>query len=461
VSVRARALALLIVVPGAGAALGLALGPSPVVALLALVWAVFLLQVFSGRSARALVRYGRVRRALIQSGGREGARRTIPVPRRSEGAPRVAWCHDGWAHADGHLLGLDLLDARYDVTAFGTESRARGEPPVTLELLPAVHHDDGITLEGLEELLRPFDVVWAGGSYEGTTLQALDARASGGPAVVCYEVENVVANYGHVRHPIRERAVREVDHFCAISGAAAAVLELDGVEPERISVVPPVVETPAYSDAERADLRAEGRRRWQLAPDDVVFLFMGRAVWEKGLHTIAAAAAEVARRDEGGRVRWLIAGGGDYLGELERIVERYGAADALRIAGPVVGHDRHLAYAASDALVVPSLPTPRWLEQFGRVIPEGFAFGLPAIGSASGAIPEVIGDAGIVVPPADHLALADAVVRLAGPGLRTKLSARARERLAAEYAKERFVERIAEALEAALAQRAPARSARS
>jgi glycosyltransferase involved in cell wall biosynthesis len=457
VSVRARALALLIAVPALAAALALAFGPWPVVVLLALVWLVFLLQAFSGRSAWALVRYGRLRQGLIEPGGARaaGERRTIEVPSRApDGAPRLAWCHDGWAHADGHLLGLDLLDARYAVTAFGTESRSRGEPPVTLELLPAVNHDGGITLTGLEDMLRPFDAVWAGGSYEGTTLQALDARAAGGPAVVSYEVENLVANYGHVRHPIRERAVREVDHFCAISEAAAAVLELDGVEPERISIVPPVVETPSYSDAQRAELRDEARRRWGLEADDVVFLFMGRAVWEKGLHTIASAAAEVARRPDGGRVRWLIAGGGDYLPELERIVARYGAEGAVRVTGPVEGRDRHLAYAASDALLVPSLPTPRWIEQFGRVIPEGFAFDLPAIGSASGAIPEVIGDAGIVVAPADHLALAGAVMRLADPAERAELSARASQRSGAEYSIERFAERLADAIERALAHRA-------
>jgi glycosyltransferase involved in cell wall biosynthesis len=456
VSVRARALALLVAVPAVGAALGLALGPWPLVLVLAAVWALFLLQAFSGRSAWALLRYGRVRRALIEGGGRDGARRTIAVPRRSEGAPTLAWCHDGWAHADGHLVGLDLLDARYDVTAFGTESRARGAPPVTLELLPAVRHQDGIMLEGLEELLRPFDVAWAGGSYEGTTLQALDARARGGPAVVSYEVENIVANYGHVSHPIRERAVREVDHFCAISTAAKAVLELDGVEPERISVVPPVVETPAYGAAERAAMRTEGRRRWELAADDVVFLFMGRAVWEKGLHTIAAAAATLARRGEGGAVRWLIAGEGDYLPEFERIVAGYGVGEAVRVAGPVAGRERHLAYAAADALLVPSLPTPRWLEQFGRVIPEGFAFGLPVIGSASGAIPEVVGDAGIVVPPGDHLALADAVARLTDPALRDELSQRARRRLEAEYSVTRYVELIAEAVEQARRRRGAA-----
>jgi starch synthase len=450
---RIGALALALVVPIVAALASLTV-PWVIAILATIVWWLFLLQAFSGRSAGAYVRYGRLRYGLLTARRRpQGERRTIAVQRRSPGARTLAWSHDGWAHADGHLLGLDQLDRMFDVTAFGTQSRARGTPPVTLELLPARPYHDGITLVGLTESLRPFDAVWAGGSYDGTTLQALDARRGGGPAVICYEVENIAANYGHLRHPIRERAVREVDHFCAISEAARAVLQLDGVEPERISVVPPVVETPSYSAAARAELRAAGRERWHLAADDVVLLFMGRAVWEKGLHTIAAAAATVAQDPQLQRVRWLIAGEGDYLDEARRIAEHYGAASAMRFVGSVVGDDRHTAYASADVLLLPSLPSRRWLEQFGRVIPEGFAFGLPVVGSASGAIPEVVGDAGIIVPPGGHLELARAVAQLCDAERREELSARALSRLE-HYSVERFVERISAAVEHALRHRA-------
>lgn len=450
---RAGALTLAVIVPAAAVAASLA-APWALVLLVTGVWWLFLLQAFSGRSAGVLLRYARLRYALLTGRrGTKGAAGTIAVARRSPGARTLAWSHDGWAHADGHLLGLDQLDAVYDVTAFGTKSRARGTPPVTLELLPARPYHDGITLAGLTERLHDFDAVWVGGSYDGTTLQALDARRGGGPAVICYEVENVVANYGHLRHPIRARAVAEVDHFCAISEAARAVLELDGVEPERISIVPPVVEIAEYSATELAALRAAGRERWKLTADDVVLLFMGRAVWEKGLHTIAAAAATVARDPRLKRVRWLVAGEGDYLAEAKRIAVHYGAGPSMRFVGPVHGDDRHTAYASADALLLPSLPTPRWLEQFGRVIPEAFAFGLPVVGSASGAIPEVIGDAGIIVAPGGHLELARAVAELDDDQRRAELSARARARVE-QYSVERFVERISLAVEQGLRRRA-------
>jgi glycosyltransferase involved in cell wall biosynthesis len=63
-------------------------------------------------------------------------------------------------------------------------------------------------------------------------------------------------------------------------------------------------------------------------------------------------------------------------------------------------------------LVGPSLTTPRWKEQFGRMLVEAMACGVPVIGSTSGEIPDVIGDAGIVVPEGDSVALRTAIARL-------------------------------------------------
>ena len=57
---------------------------------------------------------------------------------------------------------------------------------------------------------------------------------------------------------------------------------------------------------------------------------------------------------------------------------------------------RHLR--ALDALVLPSESTPLWKEQFGHVLIEAMACGVPVVGSDSGAIPEVIGEAGLLFP---------------------------------------------------------------
>ena len=58
-----------------------------------------------------------------------------------------------------------------------------------------------------------------------------------------------------------------------------------------------------------------------------------------------------------------------------------------------------------DVLAVPSLPMPGWIEQFGRVVVEAQASGVPVVASASGALPDVVGHAGLLVPPDDPAAL--------------------------------------------------------
>ncbi len=75
-------------------------------------------------------------------------------------------------------------------------------------------------------------------------------------------------------------------------------------------------------------------------------------------------------------------------------------------------------YPTFDVLAVPSVPVPGWLEQFGRVVVEGQASGVPAVASASGALPDVVGEAGLLVPPGDPAALAAALARILDePGL--------------------------------------------
>ena len=65
-----------------------------------------------------------------------------------------------------------------------------------------------------------------------------------------------------------------------------------------------------------------------------------------------------------------------------------------------------------NVLVLPSQTTPRWKEQFGRVLIEAGACGIPVVGSNSGAIPEVIGDAGLVFPEGDSESLANCLLQL-------------------------------------------------
>ena len=96
-------------------------------------------------------------------------------------------------------------------------------------------------------------------------------------------------------------------------------------------------------------------------------------------------------------------------------------------------------YNTLDALVVPSRTLPHWKEQFGRVLVEAMACGVPVVGSNSGEIPYVIGDAGLVFPEDDAEALAGILWQLASdPQLRAELRQRGRARVLTHYTQQRI-----------------------
>jgi glycosyltransferase involved in cell wall biosynthesis len=112
-----------------------------------------------------------------------------------------------------------------------------------------------------------------------------------------------------------------------------------------------------------------------------------------------------------------------------------------------------------DILVLPSVTIPPLhREQFGRVLVEAMAAGVPVIGSNSGAIPEVIADAGLVVAERDPLALAAAIDQLLrDPTLRHRLAERGRQRVRSRFAWAVVAEQTAALFRSAVVHRRRAR----
>ena len=151
-------------------------------------------------------------------------------------------------------------------------------------------------------------------------------------------------------------------------------------------------------------------RRAELGLSGVVIGFVGRLVPEKGVRDLLAALTLLAdRRVTGCSVCFV--GGGPLAHELERAGREGVLAGRVRLVGPVVHDDAPRQYQLFDVLALPSRTTPRWREQFGRVLVEAAATGLPLVGSDSGEIPHVLSSlAGTaVVPEGDVTALADAL----------------------------------------------------
>lgn len=134
--------------------------------------------------------------------------------------------------------------------------------------------------------------------------------------------------------------------------------------------------------------------------------YSGRLESYKGVDVLLRAVAQMPEST------LELAGDGPSRATLERLGAELGLGDRVRFRGHL-GAGLPDFYKELDVLVVPSVPTPGWLEQFGRVVVEAMASGVPVIASRSGALPEVVGKAGLLVPPGDPAAIASALVELA------------------------------------------------
>jgi glycosyltransferase involved in cell wall biosynthesis/GT2 family glycosyltransferase len=135
--------------------------------------------------------------------------------------------------------------------------------------------------------------------------------------------------------------------------------------------------------------------------------YVGRLEDHKGVDVLVDAMAT------GPSWRLEIIGGGPAETALRDRVERLGLGDRVRFTGHVGADGLPAAYRSFDVLVVPSVDTDSWSEQFCRVAVEAMASGVPVVASRAGAIPEVVADAGLLVDQRDPAALAAALGSLA------------------------------------------------
>lgn len=164
--------------------------------------------------------------------------------------------------------------------------------------------------------------------------------------------------------------------------------------------------------------------------------YAGRLVSEKGIQVLIRAVAGLS-----GEWQLKILGSGPLADSLPELARELNIADRVKFAPWTASDQMPQFYNSLDILVVPSLTRPNWKEQFGRVLMEAMACGVPVVGSASGEIPNVIGDAGMLVPENDPFALADTLAQLiANPSLRQSLAVKGRARALAHYSQQRVVD---------------------
>ncbi|MEI6501437.1 MAG: glycosyltransferase family 4 protein [Armatimonadota bacterium] len=172
--------------------------------------------------------------------------------------------------------------------------------------------------------------------------------------------------------------------------------------------------------------------------------FAGRLIPEKGVADLIEGVALVQKTVP---AQLAVVGTGSEAATLSKL------AGASLQPGSFVSWDRlppeDMAewYQNLDLLVLPSRTTPQWKEQFGRVMGEALACGVPVIGSSSGFIPEFLDltGGGLTYPEGDVPALAEVILRLAAEApLRRELAQKGREGVVREFGLPAVAEKIAQ-----------------
>ena len=224
-------------------------------------------------------------------------------------------------------------------------------------------------------------------------------------------------------HRRAERAVlARADHGIAFTPDAVEIYRRHGFA--EMTHVPPAVDTELFFPSE------SHTERESLGLTEFTIGYAGRLVREKGVDDLLHASA-LCRFDH----QLLIVGEGPERASLGALAAKLGISERIVWAG---SHSRRRVAAlinAMDVLVLPSRTGKFWKEQFGRVLIEAMACRVPVVGSSSGAIPAVIGNAGAVVEEGNRHALAAAVARLYDDrSLREDLAARGLQRARQRHA---------------------------
>lgn len=203
---------------------------------------------------------------------------------------------------------------------------------------------------------------------------------------------------------MQKRVSRTIPHIITVSGCARTDICREFKLPEhRFSIIPNGINTDLFYPIN--EINRESNRIMVTNSADTPL---------KGLPYLLLAIAEISKRRE---IHLVVIGKPKKNSTVERLVRSLDIGHLVTFTGRISHEDFVREYARATMAVVPSI-----YEGFGLPAGEAMACGVPVISTTGGALPEVVGDAGILVPPADSKALERAIVKLLdNPGLAAEL----------------------------------------
>lgn len=291
------------------------------------------------------------------------------------------------------------------------------------------------------ERLAGFDVIQTWELFTDWTAEALAAKVRDGTPVAVMVWDNIpYNNEPNVRlRDMKRRAVASADRFIVHTERSRRMLAIEGVDESRIVKIDPGVDTEAFSPGPHT------RGALGLGEDELVVLFVGWLLPRKGIDFLVLALRELLNDPavKGRRIRLAIAGSGPGKERVESLIRRAGVGEHCTFIGPFSYEHMPGVFQAADVFALPSIATAGWQEQFGMSLIEAMACGVPVVTTQSGAIPEIVGEAGLICQPNDFVSLHHALRELVlNSEQRDALADAGRQRAVDRFSLDDYVENL-------------------
>lgn len=293
---------------------------------------------------------------------------------------------------------------------------------------------DAHYLFGLEKAITGSDIVHVAETYYHYTHQAIEAKKKGLIKRIVSTVWEVISHNNEGikgRSKFKSTAYQYIDKFICVTKKAQDALIEEGVDPKKTVVIPVGIDLQRFAQKTKNAIRrlADQKRK----SEGVNILCVSRLVEEKGIGELISAFKKIRENNKNLTLTFV----GD--GPLKKLIK--GVEGIIHKSLPY--RQIHKIYQQADIFCLPSKTTKYWQEQFGMVLLEAMACGLPIVTTNTGAIKEVCARVALYAKPANPDDLQSKLEQLIkNPTLRLSIGRSARLRAANYFDKNKIAQKI-------------------